>query len=225
MKILVVNSNTSVSVTDAVAAQARASATPGTEIVALTAPFGPAAIQGRADAVVAAHATLDAITGYPDAVDAAVIACFSDPGLMAARQAVGFPVVGIAEASMLTACMLGARFAIVTVAPDTLPQIRELVAAYGLSSRLAGVRAIRRGVLESHADPQGTLRALGELVGSAVSDDGADVVILGGAVTAGMAGPLSRASSVPVLDCVACAVLQAQALAGIERLRRGDGRE
>jgi len=89
MKILVVNSNTTRAVTDTIAAEARVAASPGTEIVAVTALFGPAAIQGRADAVIAAHATLEVITHHPGPVDAAVIACFSDPGLMAARDAAG----------------------------------------------------------------------------------------------------------------------------------------
>lgn len=217
MRILVVNSNTSRSVTDTVAAEARVAASPGTEIVAVTAPFGPSAIEGRADAAVAAHATLQAITGHSGVVDAAVIACFSDPGLPAARDAVDFPVVGIAEASMLTACMLGARFAVVTVAPSTVSSIHELAAAYGLSQRLASVRAIDRGVLESHADPERTCRELGQLIATAAKTDRADVAILGGAVTAGMTRILAGSSPIPVLDGVACAVRQAEVLAGLAR--------
>jgi len=217
MKILVVNSNTTQSITDAIAAEARLAALPGTEIVAVTAPFGPSAIEGRSDAAVAAHATLEAITRHEEQVDAAVIACFSDPGLMAARDAVDFPVVGIAEASMLTACMLGARFSIVTVAPSTVSPIHELASAYGLSQRLASVRAIDVGVLESHADPEETCRRLGQLIESAASRDRADVAILGGAVTAGMSRVLTEAAPIPVLDGVACAVRQAGLLAGLGR--------
>ena len=143
------------------------------------------------------------------------LACFSDPGLMAVRHTVDFPVVGIAEASMLTACMLGGRFSVVAVAPSTVPQTIDLVAAYGLSQRLASVRAISRGVLDSHADQEGTARELGTLIDVVASEDGADIAILGGAVTAGMAENLARSSSIPVLDGVACAVRQAEALAGI----------
>lgn len=217
MKILVVNSNTTRAVTDTIAAEAQRTASPGTEIIAVTALFGPAAIQGRADAVIAAHATLEVITHHPGPVDAAVIACFSDPGLMAARDAAGFPVVGIAEASMLTACMLGARFSIVTVAPGTVGPIHELAAAYGLAQRLASVRALDVGVLESHADREGTVRGLKGLIERAVAEDRADVAILGGAVTAGMARQLAAGSPIPVLDGVACAVRQAELLAGLGR--------
>lgn len=215
MKILVVNSNTSQSVTDVVAREAGIAASPGTKIVAVTAPFGPPAIEDRAGAVIAAHATLAAISDHRDGVDAAVIACFSDPGLIAARGMIPFPVVGIAEASMLTACMLGARFSIVTVAPSTISPIYELAAAYGLSGRLASVRAIDRGVLESHADPERTCGDLGELIRIAASEDRADVAILGGAVTAGMKHTLAKASPIPLLDGVACAVRQAEVLAGL----------
>lgn len=218
MKILVVNSNTTQLVTETIAAEARIAASSGTEIVAVTVPFGPSAVEGRSDAAVAAHATLTAITGYPGQVDAAVIACFSDPGLMAARDSVEFPVVGIAEASILTACMLGTRFSIVTVAPSTVSPIYELVSAYGLSQRLASVRAIDVGVLESHADPEETCRGLQELIEMAASHDRADVAILGGAVTAGMARILAKTSPIPVLDGVACAVRQAELLAGLARI-------
>lgn len=196
------------------AARARQAAGPGTEIVAKTASFGSPAIRNRKDAVIAAHATLDAIVACPEGTDAAIVACFSDPGLWAARQSVSFPVVGIAEASFMTACMLGARFSIVTIAPTTVPQLRDLVRAYGLESRLAGIRAADRGVLESHEDPHGTREALRQLVDLAVSHDAAEVVVLGGAVTVGIADELSRCSPVPVLDGVVCAVLQVQALIG-----------
>ena len=223
MNLLIINSNTNNSVTETIAACARSAASAGCEVTALTAPFGPAVIEGRADAVVAAHATLEAITAYPGEIDAAIIACFSDPGLAAIRDAVNFPVVGIAEASMHTACMLGARFSIVAVAPSTIPQILDLVASYGLSQRLASVRAINRNVLESHADRVGTARELGKLVDIVVSEDGADVAILGGAVTAGLIDNLGNASHIPVLDGVGCAVRQAEVLARsyFECFRRG----
>lgn len=220
MKILIVNSNTTPSVTSAFTKTAQGFTSAETELISYTAPFGPRAIQGRADAVIAAHATLTTIIDHADSVDAAIVACFSDPGLLAAREVVSIPVVGIAEASFLTACMVGARFSIITVAPSTVDPIRDLVASYGLSSRFAGVRALNRSVLNSHADPEETLKDFEGLLQLSVQEDGANVVIVGGAVTGGMAKYLAEKSTVPVLDCVECAVRQAELLARIRDVNR-----
>ena len=62
-------------------------------------------------------------------VDAAIIAAFGDPGLAAARELFDFPVVGMAEAAILTAVQLGGRFAIVTFTPAMTPWYLASVAA------------------------------------------------------------------------------------------------
>ena len=100
MKILVVNSNTTPSVTDRIAAAARAVASPGTEIEAVTAPFGLPLIVTRADWLVAGPATLAALQARRGTYDAAVIACFGDPGLDAAKELIEVPVLGISEATV-----------------------------------------------------------------------------------------------------------------------------
>jgi len=49
-------------------------------------------------------------------VDGAILAAYGDPGLFGARELFDIPVVGVSEAAMLTACMVGQRFVIVTFA-------------------------------------------------------------------------------------------------------------
>lgn len=215
MKILVVNSNTSEGVTDLVRQEALASAGPGTEVVCVTARFGSSAIESRWQAAIAGHATLEAFVMHGEGVDAGVIACFSDPGLGAIRQLMPFPVVGLAEAAMHSACMIGGRFSVIAVGSQFETSIREQAILAGLGARLASVRAVDRRVLGVASDAAGTLRDLTLLLDRAVQEDGAEVVILGGAVTAGMARELNQKSPVPVLDGVACAVRQAVALAGL----------
>lgn len=215
VKILLVNSNTTEAVTDLIRQEALGCIGPGVEIVCVTARFGASAIESRWQAAIAAHATLEAFVLHSAGVDAGIIACFSDPGLAAVRQLMRFPVVGLAEAAMHTACMIGGRFSIVAVGSQFETSIREQAILAGLASRLASVRAIDRDVLGAADDASGTLRDLAGLVERAVSEDGAEVVILGGAVTAGMARQLNQTSPVLVLDGVACAVRQAIALAGL----------
>jgi Asp/Glu/hydantoin racemase len=71
--------------------------------------------------------------------DGAIIACFHDPTLWAARQAVDIPVVGFGESSMLLAAAMGRRFGLFCPSPLGVPDFEERVAFYGLRDRCAGV--------------------------------------------------------------------------------------
>lgn len=213
LRLLIVNSNTSDEVTALVDGQARRVASQATVVRTVTAPFGPRSIESRAEAAIAAHATLDAFAREASWAQAGVVACFSDPGLLAARELFPFPVAGIAEAAMLTACQLGGRFSVVTVGSRMVPVIEELASLYGLAGRLASVRTAESSVLSVAADQEGRLAAFRRLAVEAVRLDRAEVVILGGAVMAGIADRISPDVPVPVVDGVTCAVLVAEKLA------------
>src|SRR3984893_15069183 len=93
-KILIVNPNTTASMTATIATAARAVAAPGTEISAVTSAMGPASIEGFYDEAFAVPGLIQALLQASDA-DAGIIACFDDTGLDAARSMARFPVVGI----------------------------------------------------------------------------------------------------------------------------------
>ena len=80
MRILIVNPNTTVSMTEKAAEAARRVARPGTEIVSANPAAGPASIQGFHDAAICVPGLLETIAAHRD-VDAVVIACFDDTGL------------------------------------------------------------------------------------------------------------------------------------------------
>jgi Asp/Glu/hydantoin racemase len=181
MRILMLNPNTSRSVTDLIAGAARAAAAPGTEIVPATAPRGVPYIATRAEAVIGGAVALEMLAELHGGVDAAVIAAFGDPALGGARELFPIPVVGLAEAGMLTACMLGARFAIVTFAQALEPWYRECVEWHGLDRRCAGVRALGRRFPLDRRRPAEKEDLLVELALRAVEEDRADVVVLAGA--------------------------------------------
>lgn len=212
-RILLVNSNTSAATTQQVAAAARALA-PDAEFTAIESRFGPAGIGGRADVVISAMATFDAALEAAPGHDAVVVACFSDPGLAALREVLDIPVVGIGESAYLTAAMLGARFSVVTPGLRVAPMVHEAVQAAGLTSRFGGVTLIDDSVI--HAADRTPV--LVEGVARAVATQAAEVVVLGGAVFAGLAGAVAAASEVPVVGSVEAAVVQALALC---RLRAG----
>lgn len=137
MRILVLNPNTTAAMTDRLVGAGRAVASAGTDLVPLTAPRGVPYIATRAEAQIGGAIALEMLAEHHRSVDAAIIAAFGDPGLLAAPALFDIPVVGMAEAAMLTACMLGRRFAIVTFAPALGPWYREGVEMHGLASRCA----------------------------------------------------------------------------------------
>ncbi len=215
MRLLMLNPNTSQSVTELIAAAARAAAAPGTEVVPMTAPRGVPYIATRAEAVIGGAVALEMLAAAHAGVDAAVVAAFGDPALGGARELFPIPVVGLAEAGMLTACMLGARFAVVTFARALEPWYRECVEWHGLERRCAGVRALGGAFRDIGAVQQEKEALLVELAGRAVEEDGADVVVLAGAPLAGLAPRVAERVPVPVVDCVAAAVKQAEALVAL----------
>jgi Asp/Glu/hydantoin racemase len=212
MRLLLINPNTTAAVTDRLAAVGRAIADRDTQILALTAPRGFPYVSARSEAQIAGAIALEMIADHAEGADGAIIGAFGDPGLFAARELFDFPVVGMSEAAMLTACMLGARFAIVTFAAALGPWFEDCVASHGLTGRCAAVRALDGG-FASLADVQDEKEALlVDLANRAVAQDGADVVILAGAPLAGLAAKVKARVAVPLVDPVAAAVRQVETL-------------
>jgi allantoin racemase len=212
VRLLLLNPNTSSEVTELLLGAARTAAAPSTELVPVTAARGVPYIATRAEAQIGGAVVLEMIAEHHRGIDAVVIAAFGDPGLFGARELFDIPVVGMAEAAMLMACMLGRRFSIVTFAEALGPWYEECVAMHGLSGRCASIRCLEgrfRSLSEVQAEKE---RLLVELAGRAVEEDGADVVILAGAPLAGLAPRVADQIPVPVVDQVAAAVSMAEGL-------------
>jgi allantoin racemase len=215
MRILVLNPNTSESITARLMDAGSQAAAPGTALVPLTASRGVPYIASRAEAQIGGAIALEMLAEHHRHVDAAIIAAFGDPGLLGARELFDLPVVGMAEAAMLSACMLGRRFSIVTFARALGPWYEECVDMHGLRGRLASIRMLD-GAFASVSDVQEEKEALLiELAGRAVTEDEADVVILAGAPLAGLAARVREHIAVPVVDQMAAAVKQAEALVAL----------
>lgn len=223
MKILLINPNTSVSVTDRLVAAATAVAAPGTTIIPLTAPTGLPYIASRAEAAIAAVGVLEMLAAHWHEADAAIIGAFGDPGLGGARELFPIPIVGMAEAAMLTACMLGRRFAVVSFTEALGAWYRECVEQHGLLGRLAGIRLLTGGFASVGSVQEEKADALVGLALQSVIEDEADVIVLAGAPLAGLAELVRDRIPVPVVDGAAAALKQAEALAalGIRRSTAG----
>lgn len=212
-KILIVNPNTTASMTATIAEAARAVATAGTEIVAVTSAMGPASIEGFYDEAFAIPGLIQALQNAADA-DAAIIACFDDTGLDAARSAARYPVIGICEAALVTAGQIAKHIGIVTTLPRSIVPLEELVRRYGFAER-AMVTACNVPVLDLEKPGSGAREKLEAEIARAL-DKGADAIVLGCAGMADLAQALSNKFEVPVVDGVAAAVKQAEALAALK---------
>ena len=215
MRILVVNSNTTDSVTDRIGAAARAVAAPGTTIEAISAPYGLPLIVTRADWMVAGPATVSALAARRGSYDAAVIACFGDPGLDAAKELLEVPVIGISEAAFHAACMLGRRFGVVSFTAALRPMFEECLAHHGLTARCAGFRMGPAFAGDPGTVAEDRTALLAGLVRESVEQDGAEAVILAGGPLAGLAPVLQPHVGVPLVDGTQAAVKMAEALAGL----------
>jgi Asp/Glu/hydantoin racemase len=212
MRILIFNPNTTEAITDLLLSAAREVVSAGTQLVPLTAPRGFPYISTKAEAQIGGAIAIEAIAAHHDQVDAAVIAAFGDPGLLGARELFDIPVIGMSEAAMLTACMLGQRFAIVTFAEALGTWYRDCVAMHGMTERCAGIRTSNKAFAAITTVQEAKEERLVDLANRAVREDGADVVILAGAPLAGLAAKVSRRVPVPLIDPIAAAVKQAETL-------------
>lgn len=212
MRLLLVNPNTSVSITVQMATAARACASPGTEVLEATGGFGAPVIASREAAAVGAQAALQAVRQELRPFDVVLLAISLDCGLAELRRCSRVPVVGLSEAALLRATELAERAALVTLGEEMQPLYAEMVAGYGLSSRVPWIRATPITAPQFRADPSAGLEQLQGLI-EQVQHEGAQAVVLAGAVLAGYAPRLQEGCGVRLVDAIPAAVALAERLA------------
>lgn len=208
MRILLINPNTSRAMTAKIADAARGVAGPDVLIDAVCPTVGAAAIESHVDEVAAAATVVELVAADrdgPTPADAYVIACFGDPGLDAARELVGAPVVGIAEAAMHLAAVSGRHFGVVTTLSRTLGRARDLVGRYGMERACVSLAATGIPVLDLEDTGSDAVATIERFAADAASG-GADVIVLGCAGMADLCAELTARVGVPVVDGVAAAV-------------------
>jgi allantoin racemase len=216
MRIKVINPNTTASMTGKIAAAARAAAAAGTEIIAVNPEKGPVSIEGHYDEAVSVIGLLEEVhAGEAAGVDGYVIACFGDPGLLAAREIARGPVLGIAEAAMHAASMVATGFSVVTTLERTRILTEHLVAAYGMTQFCRGVRATDLAVLDLEDEATDAREIIAAECRRALAEDGSGAIVLGCAGMADLTQALSQQLGVPVIDGVAVAVKFVEALVGV----------
>jgi allantoin racemase len=214
MRILVVNPNTTASMTATIDRAARGVAAPGTEIASVNPTDGPVSIESQYDSAYCVPGMLELIRAG-EGFDGFVVACFRDPGLEAAREIVSGPVVGIAEAAMHAASLIAPSFAIIATLPRSVQVQYALARKYGFERHLKRVRAAGVPVLELEDSRSGAADKVKRVVEATIEEDGAEAVLLGCAGMVDLAKRLSDETGVPVLDGVTAAVKMVEALVGM----------
>src|SRR6201999_4043673 len=183
-RILVINPNSTQTVTDGIdraMEPLRMSGGPAIECVTLK--EGPPGIESQAHAESVVLPVSAMVKSRDNDCSAFVIACYSDPGLHAAREVTTKPVLGIAECGILTAMTLGQRFGVISILKKSIPRHLRYVGQMGVADRMAGDRAIGVGVVEL-ADETRTFSRMAEVAAEWRDEDGADVLIMGCAALA-----------------------------------------
>lgn len=212
MRILVVNVNTTESITEAIAAQARSVASAGTEIVGLTPRFGAESVEGNFESYLAAIAVMDRVLSYPEPFDAVIQAGYGEHGREGLQELLSVPVVDITEAAASTALYLGHTYSVVTTLDRTVPLIEDRLKLAGLDARCASVRASGLAVLELEEDPAAAVESIVSQAERAVTEDRAEVICLGCGGMAGLDEQIRKRTGVPVVDGVGAAVTVAESL-------------
>ncbi|HEY2717757.1 MAG TPA: aspartate/glutamate racemase family protein [Solirubrobacterales bacterium] len=215
-KVLVVNSNSSASATAQIEAGCKPYIPAGAEVDFITAEAGPEGIDTPLDVALSGLESVRAIVRYEDDYDAFIVACGNDPGLDVARQVTDKPVVGIAEAGILFALMLGAKFSPLTLLRSEIPMVEEMVQRYGVSSRMASVATLDVSAGEliggSAGDPY---QLFADAARRAKEEDMAEVVVLVGSVMAGLQDRLTEDIGIPVVSGMVCAIRLAGDMAAL----------
>lgn len=219
MHIRVINPNTTRGMTDTIGKAAASVAAPGTRITATQPASGPVSIESHFDEAISAVGVVEEVLAAErgeDPVDAYVIACFGDPGLLAAREVTRAPVIGIAEAAFHMATLISTRFSVVTTLGRTGIIAEHLLENYGFSHHCRRVRAAEIPVLDLEENPDLAVERLIDECLIAKKEDNIGAIVLGCGGMADLTDQLTDAIGLPIIEGVSAGVKLAEALAGLK---------
>jgi len=206
-KILIINPNSDLEMTKAIQETADHFAKGKFEALCQHTPGAPKFIETCEDEVLAAPGMIKLVRENNAKYDAFIIACHCDPNIDVIKEITDKTVVGIGEASMRIASMLGHRFSIIQTTKESVPLKEALVRKYQIQDSLASVRA-PRDISPGCSDEEKYMTA----ARAAITEDRADVIVLGCAGLTGLDKRMQKELDVPVLDGVICALILATAL-------------
>ncbi|MCK5159537.1 MAG: aspartate/glutamate racemase family protein [Candidatus Heimdallarchaeota archaeon] len=207
MKILIINPNSDLEMTKAIQKTADNFAKGEYEVVCQSNPDAPRFIETYEDEVKTAPGMIRLVKENEEKFDAFINACHCDPNLDALKEITKIPVVGIGEASMKIASMLGHKFSVVSGAKHSIPNKEAVIRKYHLQDAMASVRAPEGDVSKLSGEEKYLQAAK-----LAIEEDKAEVIVLGCAGMTGLDKKMQKKLGVPVLDGVVCALIIATGL-------------
>jgi len=224
MKIMVINPNSSIAMTEHIAHVLNKIKGCDMELTVTHTPDVPPAIESAYDEALCVPGVLKLIEkANREGYDAAILACFSDPGLEACREISNILVTGIEETSMHVAAMMGAKFSILTMNQERVPaKVRE-GRRFKLEHSMASARPLGMSVAETDSEPERAREQIMRVARQAVECDGAEVIILGCAGMAGYAEGISEELGITCIDptSVTLKITEALVAAGVKHAKRG----
>lgn len=221
MKILIINPNSSLEMTDVIQKSAENFVQGEYEVITLPTECAPEFIDTYRDQALTALGMIEIVKKYENEVDAFILACHCDPNLDLLKEITSKPVVGIGEASMKIASMLGHKFSVISTSQHSVPNKQALIRKYHLEGCLASVRYPREEFEGCNCDEE---KIYLETAKDAIKEDSAEVIVLGCAGLAGLDKKIQNEVKVPVLDSVICALIIASGLVkanySISKIRR-----
>jgi len=220
IRILIINPNTTQSMTEKISEAGKSAASSDVEIVARNPNYGPASIQGREDGFAALPGLFEEIIkGNDEGFNAIIIACFDDTGLAEARKMINIPIIGIGEAAFHAAMMLGEKFSVVTTLSISIPIIEENLINYGLNSMCCKVRASEVPVLDLEIKGSNAQQKISNEISKSLLEDKPGAIVLGCAGMTDLSAQLTKFHQVPVIDGVSAVVGFAATLVRLSLLK------
>jgi allantoin racemase len=206
--ILVINPNSNTEVTRAInAALDPLRTNDAPNIRCITVAEGPRGVETQADADMAAPLVVKTIKAEPGA-DAYVIACYSDPGLRAARETTSRPVFGIAESGIAAAVALGGKIGVVSILDVAVERHWNYVRASRLEQQIVADLPVGLAVADLSNEAATETRMLA--TGKRLRDEyGARTILLGCAGMARYRRRMQDALGMIVIDPTQAAVAAA----------------
>lgn len=202
MKILIINPNSDLEMTKAIQQTAESFVDKEFQVVCMPTPNAPKFIETYEDQIKAAPGMMKLVKEYEKEFDGIIIACHCDPNLDAIKELTNKPVVGIGEASMKLASMLGHSFSVISMTEQSIPNKIALIRKYQLQDYLASVRTPQEKD-NNLSDEEKYL----ETAKIAIQEDKAEVIVLGCAGMTGLDKKMEEVLGVPVLDGVVSALI------------------
>lgn len=202
-RLLVLNPNTSTEMTRDIEITIEKYKSQGIEVTVKKPDFGPQSLEAFYDYTLAAFGCIRLLEKEKDNYDGVLIACFGDPGLYAVKEMLSYPVIGIAEASIAMANLMGQKFGLLVALDKAVALMTDMVGQYGMRDRCAAIEPLNISVLDVEKNKEESIKKLIE-VGRVAINKGAEVLILGCAGMTGMKEGVEQALGVTVIDPVEC---------------------